>query len=64
MVGSHKGSCHIFDTSGMTALLSHILTHVRLCSYSFFIFARDLYTTSDNLESSSSSYDELIFILV
>jgi len=41
MVGSHKGSCHIFDTSGMTALLSHILTRAVIL---FFIFARDLYT--------------------
>ena len=38
MVGSHKGSCHIFDTSGMTALLSHISIHVQLCTYSFFYF--------------------------
>jgi hypothetical protein len=44
MVGSHKGSCHIFDTSGMTALLS-ALAHSDSCAIiSFLFFVKDLYT--------------------
>ena len=30
LVGSHKGGCHIYDTSGMAVLLLHIPTHVHL----------------------------------
>lgn len=59
MVGSHKGSCHIFDTSGMTAFLSHILTHAQLF-YFVFVICRQVITLRAPVPHMMNSCVDLI----